>query len=420
MLPRLMLVKQEIPAPEINNIEHEAWKALYQLNINPTKIRGLKIGITVGSRGIFSLVEILKVVINFVNKAGGKPIVIPAMGSHGGGTKEGQEEILKSMGICEESVGAPIYYGADAILLGSTETEIPVYSNPIASKMDGLIIINRIKPHTDFSGNIESGICKMLTIGLGNPTGAQSAHTYALEKGFVNVISEVSMFLLQKLPVLFALAIMENWQGRTAAIRGILPANILTKEAQLLKKVKSSTIKIPFKKFDILVVKEIGKNISGTGMDTKAIGRIRSIGQKEPKYPQIGRVVALNLTNESHGNATGIGLADFTTRSVLKKIDFQSTSLNSISSMAPEQGRLPCVLENDYKAIKTAICSLGARESTDPRLVYIKNTSRLGCFAVSESMISEIRSYPWLTIMGGPAEMEFDSRGNLLNYSNEF
>jgi len=420
LFPRLLCVRQKNPAPMITDIRKEVLLALEKIKVNNLDLSGLTVGITAGSRGIANMPEIQRALVDVVKEAGGHPVIIAAMGTHGGGTAEGQYEVLSSLGITEESVGAPICCCADTVLLGETTNGVPVYCNIEATKVDRLIVVNRIKPHTDFTGEIESGICKMLTIGLGSKQGALTAHSHALIKGFEEVITGVAGFMIKKLPVLFALGILENWKGQTAEIEAILPEDIFEKEKSLLVKAKSSIVKLPFKSLDVLVLGEIGKNISGTGMDTKVVGRIMVKGQKEPEFPKISRIVVLNITPESHGNAIGIGLADITTNNVFKSIDIRATSLNSISSMSPEQGRLPCIVANDREAINSALLTLGAVDENKVRLVYIQNTLKLEEFAVSEAMLEEVRMNEQLEVIGTLEEMRFDADGSLLNFRGGF
>lgn len=416
LLPRVVRIKQTVPAEEIGNVAGAVEKALDRIKVRQMNLSGKTIGITAGSRGINAFPQILETIGGAIKAAGGCPVLIPAMGSHGGGTEAGQRDVLASLGVTEEKIGIPIRFCVDTLFLGETPSGVPVYCNREAAKVDGLVIVNRIKAHTDFSGEIESGICKMFAIGLGSDKGAMATHSHALVKGYEKVIREVARVMVGKLPVLFALGIRENWKGGTAEIAAILPEEIEEKEMLLLKKYKASMIKLPVAVLDVLVVGEMGKNISGTGMDTKVIGRIHVKGQKEPDTPQIGRIVVLGLTPESHGNAIGIGLADITTQQVFSAIHMRDTAFNSITSMAPEQGFLPCVVENDREAILAALNTLGAVDVNKARLLYIQNTSRLEEMLVSEAMLEEMRGTRQLAIIGKPEEMRFDADGKLLPF----
>lgn len=418
LFPRVIRIKQTGFAESTCNIHEEIKLALDKVKLWDMGLAGKTVGITAGSRGISQIPKILGILVNAIKEAGGIPVLIPCMGSHGGGTVEGQRDILASLGIVEETIGAPIRFCVDTVKIGETLSGIPVYCNKEAVKLDGLVIINRIKTHTDFSGEIESGICKMFAIGLGSAKGALTAHSHALLMGYEQVITEIAGVMVEKLPVLFAMGILENWKGETAKIEGILPNEIVEKEKYLLREYKSSMTKLPFPDLDVLIVGEMGKNISGTGMDTKVIGRIHVKGQKEPDSPKIGRIVVLKLTPESHGNAIGIGLADITTEKVFKSVELRVTAFNSITSMAPEQGFLPCVVENDREAILAAINTSGAVDQKNVRLMYIKNTSSLEYMAISEALLSEVQQNKRIQILGEPEELQFDAEGNLTNFLN--
>ena len=414
MLPHLAMVKQRVNAYEINDVKNEILISFEKNRINKNKLYNKTIGITVGSRGIGAISEIIVTLVEMVKKSGGIPVLIPSMGTHGGGDIAGQESILRSLGITEKNTGAQIKLCIDTIQLGVTVEGIPVYCNAEAVKVDALIIVNRIKQHTDFTGNIESGICKMLAVGLGSYSGALTTHSYALINGYEKTIKNIANVMIEKLPIFCAVGILENWKGKTSVIEIFPPEEIMVKEPALLRKAKRMAIKLPFKKINILVINEIGKNISGTGMDTKVVGRIMIKGQKEPKTPRIDRIVVLNLTSESHGNAIGIGLADITTRKFFMKTNLNETALNSIASMCPEQGRMPCIADNDKKAIEAGLLTLGAIDPCNARIVCIKNTQELETLLVSESMMDEVNNNIFLETISDPEEICFDNCGNLI------
>ncbi len=411
MLPKLIKIKQDVPAPQLKNISAEVFNQIKKLNLEKSKVGGKSIGITVGSRGIHAIDDITRAIVSSIKEMGGVPIIIPAMGSHGGASERGQEEVLASLGITETSVMAPIKFCASAVKIGETSNGIPVYCSEEAVKLDGLVIANRIKSHTDFTGDIESGLCKMMTIGLGNPKGADTAHYYAVNYGYAEMIRESAEIILEKLPVIFALGIVENWKNQTMKIEAILPENIIEKERELLKYYKKNSLKLPFKEADILIVGEMGKNISGAGMDTKVIGRIRILGQKEPNYPKINNIVVLDITEESHGNATGIGLADYTTMKVFKEMDINATTINGLTSMSPDQIRIPCILENDLQAIEAAIRTLGPAKENNFSMAYIKNTASLEEMAVTENIFEQINGR--VEALEGPKDLVFNSKGKL-------
>jgi hypothetical protein len=263
--------------------------------------------------------RILKHLVAALKDLGAKPFLIPTMGSHGGGTAQGQLEVLKSLNITEESIGAPIHSSMDVAEIGRSRFGFPVYVDKYALKADGIIVMNRIKPHTEFEGPIESGLMKMMAIGMGKHRGCFEVHKQTVKFGYREVIPEIGRMILSKLPVLFGVGVLENIYDETASIRAILPARFEEEETRLLARAKRLMARLPFESIDVLVVDEMGKNISGTGMDTNVVGRIMFIGEREPVRPKIIRIVVLDLTSESHGNAVGVGLADYTTQRLLAK-----------------------------------------------------------------------------------------------------
>ncbi len=416
MFPKMVRIRQNVPAPEIADVYGTVMRSVTDFCASNRVIpfKGRRIGITAGSRGIYSIPLILRAVVDYVKQAGGSPFLIPSMGTHGGATAEKQVELLESLGVTEESVGAPVIRCVDTVYLGDTESGVPVHVNKATRQVDALIVVNRVKAHTDFSGEIESGLCKMFAIGLGSYTGATTTHSHALVKGYEQTITQVAGVMMKHLPVAFGVAIIENWKGKTAKVEVVTPGRLIERERELLREAKSLSIKLPVKKIDVLVIDEIGKNISGTGMDTKVVGRIMVIGQKEPDEPKITRIVALDLTAEAHGNATGIGLADITTKRLFEKVDMAVTSLNCVGSMSPEQGRIPVVVETDRDAVRAALDTLGAVDPAKARVIHIRNTLFLEEMEASESLLDEMKSLPYIEVLGQPADMRFGEDGSIV------
>ena len=417
MLPKMVRVRQKIYAPKIGDyasaLRSELEKAGLKERIKP----GAKIAITAGSRGIAHIAEILATIVDEVKKAGGKPFIVPAMGSHGGATPEGQIAILKSLGITQESVGAPIYASMEVEEVGRLENGLPVYMDKLALRSDGIIVVNRVKPHTDFKGKIESGLMKMMVIGLGKQKGAETIHRYQLE-GYHKLIPEAARLIMEKAPIIMGVAIVENAYHEIAAIRALKPDEIEREEAKLLKLAKDLMARIPFKEIDVLIVDEIGKDISGVGMDTNVIGRFwTSPKENEHRAPKIRRIVVLDLSEKSHGNAVGIGLADITTKRVFSKIDFEATFMNCLTSTWPEPAKIPPFLPNDRDAILMAIRCCGPIDPLKAKIVRIKNTLDLEYMWISESLCELVKQDKELSkrieILGEPEEMQFDVLGNL-------
>ncbi len=400
---------------KIDDVKTAVKNELSNLDYDFDSLKNKKIGIAVGSRGIDQIRDIVKNIVDFVRDKGGVPVVFAAMGSHGGGTSEGQAEVLAGLGITEKTVGAEILTCGESDFYGKTESGLNVYGNKLPLSFDGTILVNRIKMHTDFSDVTESGLYKLMAIGIGNPKGCQTVHRYALRYGFGNVIRQTGEVMLKKLPVLFGVAVTENWKHQLNHIEAVIPQNLFETEKRLLADVKEHKAALPVKEADTLLIENGGKNISGTCIDTKVIGRIYILGQEEPKEPKISRIAVFNLTEESHGNAIGIGLADVIPKKVYDKINVRDTSLNSVSSMCLEQGRIPCVVENDFEAFKTAIGTIGIDNDDDAKVLFIKDTNSLEYVAVSESLYNDLKERNDLETIGEAFELKFDDKGNLLS-----
>jgi hypothetical protein len=375
---------------------------------------GSRVAITAGSRGITDIVAVLSALVKEVKSRGGDPFIVPAMGSHGGATAEGQLQILSDYGIKEERVGCPVISSMEVVKVGETESGIPVLLDRNARGADHIIVVNRVKPHTEFHGQIESGLMKMIVIGLGKHEGTIIAHRFAVKYGYERTITEIALCALEKTPIALGVAIIENGYGRTAQITAVEPENFLETEKKLLLVARDKTPKLPFDEFDVLIVDECGKEISGTGMDTKVVGRIMNIYEEELDHPKITRVVLRNLTEQTHGNALGIGLADFVTKKVVDKIDYRATYINTVTAVTPEKARLPIVCENDKEAVDFAIATAGPVDCESVKVVWINHTSRLDEMWISKGLLNEAAEKANLSIVGNEHEMRFDDNGNLI------
>jgi len=409
-------VRQKIEAPKLEDFISEIKKELNRINLSGKIKQGDEIAITAGSRGIAHYPEILSTVVEEVKKAGGKPFLVPAMGSHGGATPEGQLAVLRELGITPETVGAPIRATMEVDEIGRLENGVPVYVDRNALKAEGIIVVNRVKPHTDFKGEIESGLMKMMVIGLGKQKGAEMIHSYRSE-GYHKLLPEAARLIMKKLPILMGLAIVENAFHEIAIVRAIETEDIEREEKELLKKAKSLIARIPFKDIDVLIIDEIGKEISGTGMDTNVVGRFWLPGEYEPTAPKIKRIVVLDLTEETHGNAIGIGLADITTKRLVDKIDYQATFVNALTAGHVEGSKTPVFLPNDREAIIMALRTCGPINPREAKVVRIRNTLNLDRLWISESLLKNLESDPELKkkieVVGKLKEMQFDILGNL-------
>jgi Domain of unknown function (DUF362) len=405
---------EEVPEIPLDELPHRIHTALRALEGQIT--RGGRVAITAGSRGVANIPTILKACGEVVRELGGEPFVMPAMGSHGGATAEGQREVLAGYGITRESVDMPIVSSMDVQQIGNLD-ELPVFISATALDADHVLAVNRVKPHTDFRGMFESGLAKICAIGLGKQRGAQTIHSYGT-RGLVELMPRVARCIIESTGNKFVggLAILENAYDRTAFVAFVPPDGIGGQaEKMLQERAKSLMAALPFDDLDVLIVDEMGKNISGTGMDTNILGRMMVPGVPEPERPRITSIVVLDLTNESHGNASGVGLADFTTERFVSKIDWYATSMNGYTSGTGGllRGRLPMMLSNDRAAIATAIRMCGKPDPSTVRVARIKNTLLAVYVQFSASLLDET-SASRIEITGPPQPMQFAADGRLM------
>ena len=372
---------------------------------------GQRVAVAVGSRGIANIAGITKTTIDAIKAAGANPFIVPCMGSHGGATAEGQAEVLKHLGIDEASMGAPVESSMEVVEIDRLPNGLPVYVDKIASTADAIIVINRVKPHTAFRGPIESGIMKMIAIGLGKQKGAEACHQLGF-KYMAEFVPEMAQVMIKKLPIVFGVGAVENAYDETCHIE-VLPADrIYEREVELQKMAKSRMPRLLFDQIDVLVVDQIGKNISGDGMDPNVTGRYPT------PYafggPDVNKIVVLDVTKESKGNANGVGTADFTTRRLADKMDFTATYLNGLTSTVCAPTKLATTLESDELAIKAAVKTCNVLDFTTCRLVRIRDTLHLGEIEISVPMLMEAREHPDIEIVSEPYEWKFDSEGYFL------
>lgn len=415
-LPRIFKIRQKIASPRLADVEKEMNALLDHFNLAMKIKPGERVAITAGSRGIRDNPKVLKVIATRLKSLGAAPFVVPCMGSHGGGTAEGQAKMLYHLGITEEVVGAPIVSSMEVKEVGRTKFGTPVYIDAnICFRADKIVVVNRIKPHSDFEFEIESGINKMTVIGMGKHKGALMAHRLSLRKnGFATMLQEVSPVVRKALPFFFGVGIIENQYDQTASIHLLEPENFWEGEKPLLRKAKEIMGRLPFKQMDILVADEMGKNISGPGMDPNVIGRCYFRGSPPLTEPEIMRIFVRDMTPESDRNANGIGLADFTTNRLVRKIDIKAVAINCITGGAPEYGQIPLSFEQDRDALQAAYDTTGVINPMDLRLVWIKNTLKLEILWASEAMMPEVQANPNLEIISPLQEIPFDAQGNMV------
>lgn len=409
--PHMHHIRFNFPAPKLDNPGQALLKSLQEKR--PKIPHGGKVGIAVGSRGIHNLKAIVAETAAYVREMGAVPVIIPAMGSHGGATAEGQRAVLAKFGVTEEEVGAAVESSMDTVVLGNTDSGVPIYFDKIASRLDGIVLLNRIKPHTDFHATYESGLVKQMVIGLGNHAGASEVHLHGLP-GLKTLIPEMGKNILEKTQILFGVGIIENAVDTTAEVH-VLPQNsILDREPLLLKRAKELMPLIPFEGIDLLVVQEMGKNISGVGMDSNITGR-RFIRQDQAgDDSRTARIVCLGLSPSSYGNALGVGMADVIPSSLYHEIDFSVTYKNVITSGFLERGFVPIVAGNEKEAIYIGLQCCGRKvDAQSARIVQIKDTLSLSEMYVSNGLLEHKQMSMDCEI--GPAfSWAFSQSGSLL------
>jgi hypothetical protein len=406
-LPPLIPVRQRLVDRHITDVPGEVRRQLAGAKLAQRVKPGSRIAVTAGSRGIANIAAIVGAVVEELKSAGALPFVVAAMGSHGGATAEGQRAVLAEYGISEESMGCPILSDISPVPLGCTSSGAAVFMDRNAHDADGVVVVGRVKPHTSFRAPVESGLCKMMAVGLGKQPGAESMH----QAGLTGVVEEAGRVILATGKIILGLAIVENAYEQTFLLEAVPPELIPERDRDLLKLAAGLLPRIPFDPLDLLVVDWMGKNLSGSGMDYNIIGLWRRVEGVE-RRPIFKYITVLNLSPESGGNAIGVGAADFTTRRLFNQIDFQKTYMNALTASAPGAAKIPVVLENDREAMSVALKT--ANPPGMPRLVRIHSTLHLADYHISPALLEEARSYPDLEIVGPAQDMRFDTAGNLI------
>jgi hypothetical protein len=409
--PSMIRVRQTFPRPRVADIPKAVADTLAAaaLRVKP----GDTVAVGAGSRGIANIDVIVGATVAWLKELGARPFVFPAMGSHGGGTAEGQLSVLEHYGITEATMGCPIRATMDVVQVGEA-LGLPVWLDKRASEADWIGLVNRVKPHTDFKGSIESGLFKMMTIGLGKHKGAIQYHRANIHHGYETVITSVGREMLAKARIAFGVGVVENGYDETAHIEAFAPEALEAGERRLLKSAREWMARLPFSPIDVLIVEEMGKNISGSGMDTNVIGRPSNPHEPFPNDPKILWIVALDLTDESYGNAVGIGNADFTTRRLVDKIDMKPTLINAVTACAPGGAKVPATYDTDREAVETALSCIGLTPPEKARVIRIRNTLMLGEIEVSEAYAAEVARRPDLTSIGDATPLPFDAAGRLV------
>jgi len=408
--PKMFRVKQELQGPMLADIPAAVRETMRSLKLADRVKPGQTVAITSGSRGVANIDRITKAVVDELKTLGLKPFICPTMGSHGEATAEGQLKILEHYGITEATMGCPMKSSMEVVEIGKVKGTT-VFCDKNAWGADHIVVIGRVKTHTDFDGEIESGLYKMMAIGLGKQHGAENYHRAGHHYSYAEIFPLVGQAVLDSGHVLFGLGIVENGHDQTAKVQAIPPKDFAPAEKALLKEAKAWMARLPFEKLDVLIVDELGKNISGAGMDPNVIGRASV--QKPAGKPHIRILFVRDITPEAEGNAIGVGFAEMTTKRLVRKINYAAMHMNAITSGVAEAAKVPMAFDTDRQAIETALGMIGLTPPEQARVVRIKNTLHLTEIDCSEALLAEVKGHKRLTPATAPAAMTFDAQGNL-------
>jgi hypothetical protein len=412
--PQIFRVRQTFESQQVDDIPATVEAELAKLKLGERVKPGQSVAITAGSRGIANIAIIIRAAVQHFQKLGAKPFIVPAMGSHGGGTAEGQRGLIEGYGVTEEFCGCEIRASMETVVVCQAAEGFPVHFDKHAFGADHVLVVGRIKPHTGFVGDIESGLMKMMLIGLGKLNGAKIYHRAIMNYSFGQIVRSVGREVLGKCRVVAGLGIVENAYDQTAKIAAVAPEEFEAREKELLVLAKAWLPRLPFKTADMLLIDQIGKNISGTGMDTNVIGRKYNDHMAiENEWPKIKRIVVRNLTEATHGNATGIGIAEFCRTRVVEQMDAKITRINCLTGGHPTAAMLPLDYPTDREILDVALPTIGLTEPPDARLMWIHNTLEVAEVECSVAYLAEARERSDLTIVRDPRPLPLDEHGNL-------
>ncbi len=413
--PKMAVVEQLFDPEQTEDIAGTVAGELAALQLADRLKKGDSVAITGGSRGIAHIDLITRTIVDELKKLGAKPFIFPAMGSHGGATAAGQLRVLANLGISEETMGCPIKSDMEPAHLGEAALGYPLYVDRHAMAADHIVVVNRIKAHTKFTGPVESGLMKMMAIGMGKQKGASFYHQAAVRLTFQKIVETVGVEVMKRCPILFGLGVVENAFHETCRIRAFLPADLLAGEMALLVIAKERMAQLPFAEIDLLIVDQIGKDISGTGMDTNVTGRNRDLLGDFTTRPRVKRVFVRDLTAKSEGNAIGIGLADFTTTRLVEKMDRQKTWMNALTGISPEKGAIPIHYDSDREVLSASFQTIGDTPAERARVVHIKSTLDVHRISVSHAYADEVADNPALHLLTDWQQPAFDPAGNIVD-----
>src|SRR6266540_2822958 len=411
--PRLATIRQPVPTAPLADVAQAVRDELARIDLRTRVAPGARIAVAAGSRGITDYALIVKTVVEELRALGTEPFIFPAMGSHGGATAEGQRAVLAEWGITERTIGCPVHSSMDVVRVGETETGITVFCDATAFASDGIVIVNRVKIHTDFHGPTESGLTKMMAIGLGKRQGAELIHAHGT-RGLREEIPRVAAVHLARAPILCGVAIVEDGAHHVSLIKALPAQAIPLEEPAILERARQLMARLPIDACDFLIVDQIGKEISGGGMDGNIIGRMFIEGELEPESPRVGMLLARRLTRATHGNACGIGYADMITQQLIDAMDEEITRINVATSGFLLRGRIPPVFANDRAAIDHALSALAERANgAGPTVLRIRDTLSLDELQASANLLPELLARPGVELVAEPSEMRFDREGAL-------
>jgi hypothetical protein len=412
--PRLALLKQHFVTNSLQDIAGTVRSELHNLKLSERIFPGQTVAITAGSRGIANINTVYAEVVKALIAIGAEPFLVPSMGSHGGATAAGQMKLLAGYKVTEDTIGAPIRSSMEVVELGKSTLGLPVYFDKLSFSADHIIIINRIKPHTDFKAPIESGIIKMMTIGLGKQKGAEQYHNAVLEHGYYDILMAHAGVVMEKAPISIGIGLVENQLDQTEIIRAVWHEDIMKEEVELQRISKTLLPRIPFKEIDLLIVDEMGKDISGTCMDQNVIARTVIRVGTAPAEPRIRRIFVRDLTEKSQGMATGIGNADFTTSRLVAKIDRMATYMNCLSACEPEMAAIPPYYDTDREIIDKALATIGLVEPKNAKIVHIRNTLDIEQMRISKALLQEAAQIKNMEVISGLEPLQFRGDGNIV------
>ncbi|MCI0361986.1 MAG: [Fe-S]-binding protein [Planctomycetaceae bacterium] len=414
--PLIFRVRQKFDSPvlAIDRIPATVEAELSRLELGRRIEQGQTVAITAGSRGIANIALITRSAVEHFQKLGAKPFIVPAMGSHGGGTAEGQRELIEGYGVTEAYCGCPIRASMETVVVCQAAEGFPVHFDKHAFGADHVLVVGRVKPHTNFVGDIESGLMKMMLIGLGKHEGAKIYHRAIANYSFGQIVRSVAREVLAKCRVVAGLGIVENAYDQTAKIQAVAPHEFEAREKELLILAKEWMPKLPFKTADLLLLDQIGKNISGSGMDTNVVGRkFNDHVAWENEWPKIKRIIVRDLTDETHGNATGIGMAEFCRSRVVEKMNTKITRINCLTGGHPTAAMAPLDYATDQEILDAALPTIGLTEPPQAKLMWVHSTLEVAEVECSAAYLGEAQERTDLTIIRQPRPLPLDAAGNL-------